>query len=294
MKKTLILLIALPFFTGCINFDFTRPIGLQFRWFENTPVWPLAQAVRDEDTAQIRYWVQEKHLDVNYQTKSKYGTTLLHLAVGNGLLLSTKALLQLGAKIDTWDSLGWRPISLAFYQHAPIRQSKHRLQIMELLLQHGANPNDYKWYKNGDSSKYKTGNIPLASVGGTIDLPSTQLMMRYGAKIDLKVYTHLDDGDSIPYYPVWEHMATEMLNGREESIFVIKYLVVDLHMPMPDTLFYPCYPYETIKTIPTRHYLDDLRQVKLTGRKEKEARKAILEYLQKIGYPKNGSLRLFD
>ncbi len=271
---------------GCIDRDSLRPIGFRYKWFENTPVWPLAQAVRDEDTAQIRYWVQEKQMNVNYIEKSRWGNTLFHLAVGNSQYLSVKALLECGANPNIFDSIGLRPISIANDKYDPIRHSHNRLKIIELLLKYGANPNDYKWYKKGYNHKYTIGSTPLGT--GSVDLEAVKLLMRYGADINLKRYTFLDDGDSILHYHIWENIyynIKPISKDDESSIHVLKYLVVDLHMPMPDSIYSECYTHEKKKDIFVRSSLNFIEDAKLTHIGDKIAREQILRYLKKIGYP---------
>ena len=288
MKKiNLLTWLLCVIFLGCNEIDL-RPIGLRFTWFKNTPVWPLAKAVRDEDTALIRFLVQQKHMDVNYQEKSKWGSTLLHLAVGNELVASTAALLENGARTDIWDSLGNRPINAALMNNLTISWHSKKLQILELLLKHGADPNGYKWYKYGDSSRYKIAWVPLQC--GVENLDFARILLEYGARMDLKYYDKVNDFDSIPVYPAWESVALNTAVTERNGIYVMKYLIMDLHLPVPDTIsFYgdnsrpikDCKPYRLLELLNKTNFKDEEKQ---------KAKEEILQYLKRIGFPKRGAL----
>lgn len=72
--------------------SFTEPheyLASDYRIFKDTPAWDLAKAVRDADTAEITYLVQEKKIPIDFQD-SIYGTSLLSLAVYHNNLKSVK------------------------------------------------------------------------------------------------------------------------------------------------------------------------------------------------------------
>src|SRR4051812_19646657 len=72
-------------------------LGPGYEWdlFKNTPNWRLAKAVAKEDTNEIYSIIKGGNVNLNLQ-ETKFGRTLLMLAVGNDKEFSTAALLKMG------------------------------------------------------------------------------------------------------------------------------------------------------------------------------------------------------
>ena len=88
------MIISLVVFLSCDNEQ-----GLyenNFRLFQETPAWDLAQLVEDQKINKIRKIVKKNRIDVDFQ-EPKFGNTLLMLAVKNEKYKSCEALLELGA-----------------------------------------------------------------------------------------------------------------------------------------------------------------------------------------------------
>lgn len=60
--------------------DVSKLLGKDYRLFQNTPLWTLAKAVKQENLAEIKRITSNDSLDLNYQ-EPKYGMTLLMLTV---------------------------------------------------------------------------------------------------------------------------------------------------------------------------------------------------------------------
>ncbi len=260
-------------------FESTLP-GYQFSLFKDTPVWELAKAVRDEDTATIKELIQKKHCDVNYRLSPRWGLTVLHLAVGNDKLLSVKTLLHYGAK-QVPDNSGNYPIHHIVNMSYP---HSNRLEILELLLRHGADPNASKiiHYK-GDTTGYVWG-VPLTYA--TRNLECTKLLLQYGGNMNLRFYS--------PYgkqytYDIWKSaLPSANPSLKDENVYVLKYLVLDKKMPVPDTLFL----YWDKGKMLARKFIDILNESEVENAipEQKKAKEEILAYLKAEGYPKHGSL----
>ena len=253
--------------------------GLRFELMKDTPVWELAMAVKNEDVDRINELIQEKHLDVNYQEhKSKIATTLLHLAVGNDKLLSVEALLKNGARQNIRDSGGEYPIH---YIVCMIIPHKHRLEILKLLLEYGADP-------NAEAIEYRDGaviqrNKPLYYA--VYDLDCTKMLLKYGADINEKW-----SGDSTYGYGAWFSVFSSWTDYElDNNVFVAKYLIVDKHMPFPDTLFIKKED-ETGKFYSITS-MEIINKSKFTRPDKQKAKEEILAYLKQEGFPKHGALR---
>lgn len=267
------------FYTSCNLVDVT-PVGYRFELLKDTPVWELAKAVKEENTDRIRELIQEKHLDVNYQErKSPVATTLLHLAVGNDKLLSVEALLNNGARQNIRDTVGCYPINYIVQMIFP---HKHRLEILKLLLDHGADPNAVAAaYWHGNTIPYQ---ISLPLFNAVQDLECTKLLLKYGANMNVRA------GDEKTYtYGAWCSLFSQWDDLEwDNNVFVAKYLIVDKQMPFPDTLF--------VDKDPTGKYfhitsLELINKSKFTKPDRQKAKEEILAYLKKEGYPAKGALK---
>ena len=267
------------FYTSCNLVD-TTPVGYRFNLMKDTPVWELAKAVRDEDTDRIRELIQDKHLDVNYQErKSPVATTLLHLAVGNDKLLSVEALLNNGARQNIRDSGGSYPINYIVEMFFP---HKHRLEILKLLLDHGADPNAVAAaYKHGDTIPFQISKPLYEAVK---DLECSKLLLKYGANMNERV------GDNETYiYGAWTHLFFQWDDLEwDNNVFVAKYLIVDKQMPFPDTLFVDKNPSGKLFSLTS---MELINKSKFKNQDKQKAKEEILAYLKAEGYTKNGAFR---
>lgn len=113
--------------------DINNLIGNDYRLFQQTPIWDLAKAVEDENTAEIEQIISKNKNLIDYPDP-KYGNTLLSLAVSNNQLVSVKKLLELGADPNKHDKYeGSTPVIDACLSSDP--------EILKLLLYFGGDPN---------------------------------------------------------------------------------------------------------------------------------------------------------
>ena len=165
--------------------SFTEPheyLASDYRIFKDTPAWDLAKAVRDADTAEITYLVQEKKIPIDFQD-SIYGTSLLSLAVYHNNLKSVKKLLELGADPnkyeDTLDLTGENVMITACTSLYPSDK------ILKLLLDYGGDPNSVTKgiTKNGKYSfPFRQTALEAASRNGNI--AKIKLLLNYGADVN--------------------------------------------------------------------------------------------------------------
>ncbi len=111
--------------------------GWDFRLFQDTEAWSLAKAVRDQDTMQIEKQIKGRSIPVDFQ-EEVYGQSLLHLAVENELVNSSKKLLSLGANPNHTDiSNGDTPMHNSVGYHCETDDTT----ILALLIKYGGDPN---------------------------------------------------------------------------------------------------------------------------------------------------------
>jgi ankyrin repeat protein len=258
VKITMISILINCFFVGCSqNFG----PGYSFELFKNTSNWDLAKAVENENEKEIKRLIKDGNANINLQ-ESKFGRTLLHLAVGNDKLISTEILLQEGADLNLKDSEGYTAIQEATRS---INFKKNSFQILELLLNFGANPNDSLVTENNGTIDFFY--VPL--MGASKNLKCTKLLLEKGANPYIK---------NDRAFLFW---SVTLGDPRDESIDVLKYLIIDKKMPVPDPI-----AYSIPDNKPLNIYILLNRIDFATDPKKENARQEILNYLHKNNFPK--------
>lgn len=192
--------------------------GYSLELFRNTPNFRLAKAVINEDTGEIRTLIRIQHLNIDLQ-ETKYGNTLLLLAVENDKPLSTQTLLESGANINISNSENYKPIHEATHY---ITLKSHSLEILRILIKYGANVNDTATKLKG--SEILNQYVPL--IGACQNLECAKLLIQHGANPNIKF------GGA---YPVWRFFD----GGRkDEKIFFLRYLIIEKKMSIPKIIDY--------------------------------------------------------
>ncbi|MBR3830641.1 MAG: ankyrin repeat domain-containing protein [Muribaculaceae bacterium] len=162
--------------------SFTEPheyLASDYRIFKDTPAWDLAKAVRDADTAEITYLVQEKKIPIDFQD-SIYGKSLLSLAVYHNNLKSVKKILELGADPnlyeDTINQQGTNPVIDACFFNEEIS-----VEILKLLLDYGGNPNSVTKGVD-DGHPYRITAMEASANFG--DTEKIKVLIDYGADVN--------------------------------------------------------------------------------------------------------------
>jgi ankyrin repeat protein len=258
--KSFLVLIILNSMLACSQGGFGP--GYRFDLFENTPNWVLAKAVETENEAEINKLIKSGKYDINLR-ESKYGRTLLSLAVGNDKYYSTKVLLENNANVNIRDLRNTSPIEEATKY---ISFKKNTLEILKLLVKHGANVNDADITKrNEDTVQYI---VPL--VNATSNFNCTKFLLDKGANLYVKY-----DG----VFPVWHQM---LIIDFDEYIFVAKYLIVEKKMPIPNPISFSVpekKPQDIFYFLNLANFRNDSAKTKV--------RQDILDYLHKIDFPKS-------
>lgn len=152
--------------------------GRDYRLFQNTPAWDLAQAVQDEDVKEIDKIVKESPELINYQ-EPKYGNTLLMLTIMNQQMKPFKALLERNADVsihNTYDGTSAliEACRLKFYD----------IKYAQMLIDYGADINDVETgeRKKGNSTR----ETPLISATNSGKIEFVELLVKNGVNINYK------------------------------------------------------------------------------------------------------------
>ena len=185
MKK-LISISILFCFTSCYNQE--KPVaksklmGNDYRLFQSTPAWALAKAVEAGDVKKIKEEVLQKKVSVDYQ-ESRFGQTLLMLAIFNSDYDSTKTLLELGANPNLHATFkGKTSVIVAADNDDP--------KYLKLVLAYKGDPNSIENIFSGPkkrinperNSALTTAIVP--SVMGKKNLEKVKLLVEAGADIN--------------------------------------------------------------------------------------------------------------
>lgn len=197
----LIIIVLVFTLSSCFNrehkVDKEKLLGSDYRLFQGSLIWDLAKAVEDENTSLIKKFVNEDKQPVNYQ-ESKFGKTLLMLAINNNNYQSVKTLLELKADPNVADSYtGSTPMHDAAENSDP--------KYLELLIKYCGNPNvvESKPITDGDKGRQTPLNVAITYVSGN-NLEKVKLLVKAGANINFyntwyTYYPHLPLSDAISH-----------------------------------------------------------------------------------------------
>lgn len=167
---------------GCNNKDLQNDrnnlSGSDFELFNQTPLSSLAKAVEDENLLEIDRIYKTKKVDVDY-SESKFGNTLLMLAVRNNKYKSTAALLTYGADPNKHNT---------FRGSTPMIWSARNddVKFLKLLLEAGGDANSIE-NANINTTKDKARLTVLNAAISLSDiktLEKVKLLVEKGANIN--------------------------------------------------------------------------------------------------------------
>ncbi len=186
--------------------------------FKDTPVWELAVAVKEQNTAAIEKIAKDKPELLNYQD-SKYKVTLLIWAIGMEKYNSAEALLQCGAdpniasvRYETYSEE--TPLSVATAFSWVDTAAKKDPKYVKLLLKYGADPNwSYIGHEHGIEEPGTS--ILMKSIGRGIE--KTKALVEAGADINHK----MKSGKTAAVKALLAGGPTSTLAGNEYAHYLI-------------------------------------------------------------------------
>jgi ankyrin repeat protein len=175
--------------------DKQKLLGNDYRLFQNTPAWLLAKAVEDNDVEKIKEEVISNKVNINYQ-ESRFGNSLLMLAITNSQYKTTEELLKLGADPNLKDFYrGSNSVIDATDNEDP--------KYLILVLKYGGNANSLETAPGKDEDRSRS--TPLNYAISNVDAHSfnkVKLLIDAGADINYfndgpEVYTNLPLADAL-------------------------------------------------------------------------------------------------
>ncbi len=157
--------------------------GFDFKLFQGTIAWNLAKATDDENVSDIKKEIDENHSLINFR-ESKFGQTLLQLAVKNQKIVSTKTLLDLGADPNLQDNYdGSSPMMESAKIYNEISGGSD-VRYLKLMLLHGGDPNAVEGTPR--SSGNSTRETPLLNACSNGIFDYVEILVEAGANINYR------------------------------------------------------------------------------------------------------------
>lgn len=155
------------------------------RIFENTDAWDLAKAVKKGRISKIEKIGKECPDVVNIQD-SEYGITLLVWSIKMEKYKVAETLLKLGANPNLKSKSGKTALFFASEYSWIDYSAKKSAKYVQLLLEHGADPNIC--YSGEYDDVLESGTTPLM-IAATMGLDKTKAIVEGGAELNLKTIT---------------------------------------------------------------------------------------------------------
>lgn len=180
--KDFIYLICAFVVIGCGKVDKSSLLPVDFRQFRGTQAEKLAEAVENEDTAEIIHQIRDLKIDVNSKTEGKE-LTLLMLSVYHDKLNSTRCLLELGADPNIYTNRTKHEGETAVY--IACEYERIRPQTLDLLMRYGGDPNSMQTgVRRNNAGNYVTAdNFALAKAASN-SLEKVKILVNNGADVN--------------------------------------------------------------------------------------------------------------
>jgi hypothetical protein len=216
-KKLVICTIVILNFSRC-HPQSTAP-GYEFSNFDNTPLFELANAVKNEDTNAILSIIKKGTINVNY-FDPRYHQPLLTLSIWHDKIQSTTKLLKLGADPNVRSPNDSMTPFLMACSLPPDYDNKEL--VLRLLIKYGADVNTTQHYteklSNNLTHRVKTCALFYICYNGT--LSEMKLLIDNGA-----------DLTKFPKNGPESLICQAVLNTRLD---ILRYLLIDKKLPIPD------------------------------------------------------------
>lgn len=219
MKKLIPVFLILAFLlviSSCTFYtdEYITNIGI----YQDTPVWELAKAVKNNNVRRIKSILKDSPELVDYQDP-KYGATLLIWAVGTEHYNAAKALLECGADPDIICTYsGETALYIASGYSWVDSFAKKDAKYVNLLLEYGADPN-IGFAGTANDNFTEIGTTPLMnSIGCGIE--KTKALVEGGADINFQLPGSKKTAAIVAINHVWS-------NTVDSEMIYAYYLIVE-------------------------------------------------------------------
>jgi len=248
--------------------------GYKYSLYEDTPVYELALAIKDDDSSWVNSILKDTTIDVNYQ-ETKFGKSLLEVAIVNQKKKAFLSLLENGANPNLRGlDVGHSIISTPFITSCMSGGAKPffcNTYYMEQLLIYGADPNSYEIRITPDGLSHQINALLIAiskkSEVGDDCIEPIRLLIKSGADID-------ECTDIEGYGAITKSLILDRLK-------IAKYLIVNQKATILDTV------YIRRKGTPEEHALSIsdllLEEDYINEPGKRRSKLEILNYLDSIG-----------
>lgn len=152
-------------------------IGTDWNLFKETPAWEYAKAVRDQEIVRFDKILAESKLDIDYE-ESKFGRSVLQVAVLNNLDKSVQKLLELGADPNHYSKTEGKT---ALHDAVGVFQHNDDTTVLSLLLKHNGDPNAFTHPQAGADPK----NVISLLCGNVYSQPTKlKLLLKYNVDLN--------------------------------------------------------------------------------------------------------------
>jgi len=223
MKYMIIILLSILF--SCSSE--TEIPGYQFDNFQNTPVWDLAKAVKENNVRKMKQIHESNLTNIDYKDPF-YQKTLLALAIVNKKDMAFLELLKLGSNPN--EIIGKKNEATPLLCALDFQENCNLFYI-DALLKYGADPNLKIEHKDQDI--LFEGGIPLFHAIGKTDnnggdcINVIDLLLKKGAKIDT-CYNN-------PITQRCESIITKCL--ETDSMELLKYFIIEKKIEIPNIVY---------------------------------------------------------
>jgi uncharacterized protein len=224
-------IISLLFVNACSSKNMT---GMDIELFKGQ-AWNLARAVYNEDTLRIAEILAKGNIPVDFK-EPKFGNTLLMWAVRTNRCNSVKTLLENGADPNLQNN--YDGTSALMYASTFGLDYSRDTRILQLLLQHGGNPNIEQGGPRQEGSISR--KTPLLMAAGCC-YDKVKLLVEAGAKIDYKS----EFNESV--------LSTSIIGGADEKSHILYFLIFEMGADF-------CKPFFISSTGKEFYVLDELKK----------------------------------
>ncbi|WP_437920653.1 ankyrin repeat domain-containing protein [Sphingobacterium sp. LRF_L2] len=250
MKFLLLLLLAIVVFSCS---DHETYLSSDFQIFKGTKSWKLAALIRSDDSEGIKKEISKNKSLLSFQ-ESKYGMTVLHLAIIHKKMNAFKTLLSLGFNLDLYDfdngaspfllvcgeldEKEYYPYYLMLVKHGAdvnqkLNNSKKNIDVLDYsALMYAISKGNKKIVENlllsGAQINYRSSKdrnaFSVAVHSNRLDL--AYFLMMKGADCNARVFTKYDAYQKAEPVYACEYLQESKFLTKDEYFYMVRKLII--------------------------------------------------------------------